>query len=114
MTDSNKSTYSAFIPQVWSQKLNQMLDKNCVMLQCVNRNWEGEIKNQGDTVKIITPADVTVSTLTSDNIEYAQNAPADQNFNRIFTREEIGRMSGDEFTRNEKMIMDQLKNGLIK
>ena len=45
---------------------------------------------------------------------YAQNAPADQNFNRIFTREEIGRMSGDEFTRNEKMIMDQLKNGLIK
>ena len=61
MTDSNKSTYSAFIPQVWSQKLNQMLDKNCVMLQCVNRNWEGEIKNQGDTVKIITPADVTVS-----------------------------------------------------
>ena len=45
---------------------------------------------------------------------YAQNAPADQNFNRIFTREEIGRMSGEEFTRNEKMIMDQLKNGLIK
>lgn len=45
---------------------------------------------------------------------YAQNAPADQNFNRIFTREEIGRMSGEEFTRNEKMIMQQLKEGLIK
>ena len=78
MTDSNKSTYSAFIPQVWSQKLNQMLDKNCVMLQCVNRNWEGEIKNQGDTVKIITPADVTVSTLTSDNIEYSALTPTSQ------------------------------------
>ncbi|MDE6139173.1 MAG: hypothetical protein K2F57_06855, partial [Candidatus Gastranaerophilales bacterium] len=78
MTESTKSTYSAFIPQVWSQKLNQMLDKNCVMLQCVNRNWEGEIKNQGDTVKIITPADVTVSTLTSDNIEYSALTPTSQ------------------------------------
>ena len=48
-----QTSYSAFIPQIWSQKLSQMLDKNCVMLQCVNRNWEGEIKNQGDTVKII-------------------------------------------------------------
>lgn len=72
------STYSAFIPQIWSKKLNQMLEKNCVMLQCVNKNWEGEIKNQGDTVKIITPADVTVSTLTSDNIEYASLTPTSQ------------------------------------
>lgn len=74
MTES-KSSYSAFIPQIWSQKLNQMLEKNCVMMQCVNKNWEGEIKNQGDVVKIITPADVTVSTLTSDNIEYASLTP---------------------------------------
>lgn len=66
-----KTTYSAFIPQIWSQKLSQMLEKNCVMLQCVNRNWEGEIKNQGDAVKIITPAAVSVSTLTSENIEYS-------------------------------------------
>lgn len=45
---------------------------------------------------------------------YAQNAPGDQNFNRIFTREEIGRMSGEEFNQNEKMIMDQVKQGLIR
>ena len=69
------STYSAFIPEIWSQKLNQMLEKNCVMLQCVNRNWEGDIKNQGDTVKIITPAEVSVSTLTSDNITYSSLTP---------------------------------------
>lgn len=72
------TSYSAFIPQLWSKKLNQMLEKNCVMMQCVNRNWEGEIKQQGDTVKIITPADVTVSTLTSDNIEYSSLAPVSQ------------------------------------
>lgn len=73
-TTSN-SSYSAFIPELWSQKLNNMLEKNCVMLQCVNRNWEGEIKNQGDTVKIITPAMVSVSTLTDDNISYSSLAP---------------------------------------
>lgn len=77
MTEA-KTTYSAFIPQIWSQKLNQMLEKNCVMMQCVNKNWEGDIKNQGDTVKIITPADVTVSTLTSENIEYSSLTPTSQ------------------------------------
>ena len=71
----SNSSYSAFIPELWSQKLNNMLEKNCVMLQCVNRNWEGEIKNQGDTVKIITPAKVSVSTLTDDNISYSSLAP---------------------------------------
>ena len=77
MTDQ-QSSYSVFIPQVWSQKLNQLLEKNCVMLQCVNRNWEGEIKNQGDTVKIITPADVSVSTLTSSDITYSALTPTSQ------------------------------------
>ena len=74
MTDF-QTTYSAFIPQIWSQKLNSMLEKNCVMMQCVNKNWEGEIKNQGDTVKIITPAQVSVSTLTTDDITYSSLTP---------------------------------------
>lgn len=77
MTDFTTS-YSAFIPEIWSQKLKQILKKNCVMMQCVNRNWEGEITNQGDKVKIITPADVTVSTLTTDNIEYSALTPTAQ------------------------------------
>ena len=49
-----ENSYSVFIPEIWSAKLNTMLEKDCVMLQCVNRNYEGEIKNQGDKVKIIT------------------------------------------------------------
>src|SRR5574344_34619 len=77
MTDFTTS-YSAFIPEIWSQKLKQILKKNCVMMQYVNRNSEGEITNQGDKVKIITPADVTVSTLTTDNIEYSALTPTAQ------------------------------------
>ena len=77
MTDFT-TTYGAFIPELWSQKLEQLLTKNCVMMQCVNRNWEGEIKQQGDKVKIITPAAVSVSTLTSDNITYSSLTPTSQ------------------------------------
>ena len=75
MTDN---AYSAFIPEIWSQKLNYMLSKDCVMLQCVNRNWEGEIKNQGDKVKIITPADVAISTLSTSDITYDELEPTSQ------------------------------------
>ena len=73
------TTYGAFIPEVWSKKLNNMLEKDCVMLQCVNRNWEGEIKNQGDKVRIITPAAVSVSTLSSGNINYDSLEPEETN-----------------------------------
>ena len=48
-----ENAYSAFIPEIWSQKLNNILEKECVMLQCVNRNYEGEIKNQGDKLLLL-------------------------------------------------------------
>lgn len=74
-TTPASNAYSAFIPEIWSQKLNNILEKECVMLQCVNRNWEGEIRNQGDKVKIITPAEVSISTLGSDSISYSELEP---------------------------------------
>ncbi|MCM1009566.1 MAG: hypothetical protein NC390_01640 [Fusobacterium sp.] len=43
----------------------------------------------------------------------AQNSNAADN-NMVFTRAQIGKMSGDEFTRYESAIMDQLRKGLIK
>jgi len=72
------NAYSAFIPEIWSQKLNAMLEKKCVMMQCVNRNYEGEIANQGDKVKIITPSKVTVSTLGTSDITYSELEPTSQ------------------------------------
>lgn len=44
----------------------------------------------------------------------AQNNTSDGLKNWVFTREQIGKMSGAEFARNEKTIMDQLRKGLIK
>ena len=53
---------------------------------------------------------VAKSKLTS----YAQNASKDATNGRIFTREDIGRMTLEEFAKNEKLIMNQVKQGLIK
>ncbi len=45
---------------------------------------------------------------------YAQNTSGENTIPRIFTREDIGNMSGEEFTRNEKAIYEQVRKGLIK
>ncbi len=74
-TTEQANSYSAFIPEIWSQKLNTMLEKNCVMMQCVNRNYEGDIRNQGDKVRIITPAEVAISTVGAENISYNELEP---------------------------------------
>lgn len=44
----------------------------------------------------------------------AQNSASDGVKNLVFTREQIGKMSGAEFAKHERAIMDQLKKGLIK
>lgn len=44
----------------------------------------------------------------------AQNTVSDGLNNLVFTREQIGKMSGAEFAKHERAIMDQLKKGLIK
>ena len=44
----------------------------------------------------------------------AQNQNSTENSSRIFTREQIGKMSGAEFAKNEKAIMEQLRKGLIR
>ncbi|MBO6088664.1 hypothetical protein J6P92_10040 [bacterium] len=44
----------------------------------------------------------------------AQNSSYDGTTNLVYTREQIGRMSGAEFAKHERAIMDQLRKGLIK
>lgn len=44
----------------------------------------------------------------------AQNSTSDGQTNLVFTREQIGKMSGAEFAKHEKAIMEQLRKGLIR
>lgn len=56
-----------FIPQLWSGALLAHLDKAHVVANLVNRNYEGEIRQYGDTVKISQIGDITVSDYTENS-----------------------------------------------
>jgi hypothetical protein len=53
-----------FVPQIWSAKLFVRLQKALVFGDVVNHDYEGEIKNMGDTVNINEIGDITVSDYT--------------------------------------------------
>lgn len=56
--------FSTFIPTIWSARLQGHLDKAHVYGKLVNRDYEGEIKNFGDKVKINQIGDITIKTYT--------------------------------------------------
>lgn len=45
-------SYNNFIPTVWSEKLQRERERDAVAVMLCNRDWEGQIKDVGDTVKI--------------------------------------------------------------
>lgn len=57
---------SSFIPQIWDARLLNALDKAHVFANVVNRDYEGDIKQQGDTVKINTIGAVTIGNYTKN------------------------------------------------
>ena len=56
-----------FVPTIWSARLLAHLDKKHVYAALVNRDYEGEIRNYGDTVKINQIGDVTIKKYTKGN-----------------------------------------------
>ena len=57
---------TSFIPELWNARLLNALDKAHVFARLVNREYEGDIKKQGDTVHINTIGAVTIGTYTKD------------------------------------------------
>lgn len=57
---------TTFIPELWSARLLYALEKAHVATNLVNRNYEGEIRNYGDTVHINTIGAITVKNYTKN------------------------------------------------
>lgn len=55
-----------FIPQIWSAKILDALDKTLVYAQLFNRDYEGEITDAGDTVHIAQVGDVAIKDFKCD------------------------------------------------
>ena len=58
--------FTTFIPTIWSARLLAHLDKAHVYANLVNRDYEGEIKNFGDKVKINQIGDITIKNYTKN------------------------------------------------
>ena len=69
-----------FIPELWSARLLQSLEKTHVAANLVNRDYEGEIRQQGDTVHINMIGAITVRDYTkgSDIVAPEELSTTDQ------------------------------------
>jgi hypothetical protein len=59
-------TVSNFLPEVWAAAILENLNNAHVYANCVNRDYEGEIKSFGDTVRINSIGRVTISDYTKN------------------------------------------------
>jgi hypothetical protein len=55
-----------FIPEIWSGKMVEKFYNSTVLTAISNTDYEGEIKNQGDLVKIRTKPTITISDYRAD------------------------------------------------
>lgn len=67
-----------FIPTLWSARLLDHLDKVHVYVSLLNRDYEGEIKNYGDTVKINQIGDINVKDYDGNDIDDPDDITGEQ------------------------------------
>ena len=61
---TNPSYSGTFIPTLWSKKLLVKFYQNTMLSEIANTDYEGELKNQGDTITIRTSPDITINDYT--------------------------------------------------
>jgi hypothetical protein len=65
-TVANPAYSGVFIPQIWSGKLLEKFYSATVLAAIANTDYEGEIKNKGDTVIIRTKPTITIRDYQAD------------------------------------------------
>ncbi|MEG1965511.1 MAG: hypothetical protein RR064_05110, partial [Oscillospiraceae bacterium] len=60
--------FKNFYPTVWSEAINRDLERLCVFAENTNRQYEGEVKNLGDSVRILGVGRPTIYTTNNKNI----------------------------------------------
>src|SRR6266568_2530650 len=67
-SSGNSLQSTGFIPEIWSGKLVEKFYASTVLAAISNTDYEGEIKNKGDRVKIRTKPTVTIRNYSSDGL----------------------------------------------
>ena len=74
---NTSTSYSgAFIPTLWSGKLLAKFYQNTMLSEIANTDYEGELKNQGDTIRIRLAPSISISDYTvGQNLSYEVPTP---------------------------------------
>src|SRR5882757_4433734 len=67
-SSGNSLQSTGFIPEIWSGKLVEKFYASTVLAAISNTDYEGEIKNKGDRVKIRTKPTITIRDYKSDGL----------------------------------------------
>jgi hypothetical protein len=74
--NTNPSYSGAFIPTLWSGKLLAKFYQNTMLSEVANTDYEGELKNQGDTIRIRLAPSISISDYTAGmNLNYEVPTP---------------------------------------
>jgi hypothetical protein len=65
---ANTLQATGFIPEIWSGKLVEKFYASTVLAAISNTDYEGEIKNKGDRVKIRTKHTITIRNYSADEL----------------------------------------------
>lgn len=77
--DTTPSYSGTFIPQLWSGKLNAKFFANTILSEVMNTDWEGEIKNQGDTINIRIAPSITINDYAGAGTTLSSQVPISTN-----------------------------------
>jgi len=67
-SSGNSLQATGFIPEIWSGKLVEKFYASMVLAAISNTDYEGEIKNKGDRVKIRTKPTITIHNYDADGL----------------------------------------------
>ena len=67
-SSGNQLQATGFIPEIWSGKLVEKFYASTVLAAISNTDYEGEIKNKGDRVKIRTKPTITIHNYDADGL----------------------------------------------
>ena len=83
-------SYKNFIPTVWNEAINRELEKDCVFVEDCNRKYEGDVKQIGDSVRILGVGKPTIkhiaradATKDIDAPEEIEDTSVTMNINQI-------------------------------
>lgn len=72
---TNPTYTGSFIPTLWSGKLLAKFYQNTMLSEIMNTDYEGELKNKGDTIRIRTAPSITINDYSGAGSTLATEVP---------------------------------------